>query len=190
MTLTGLQQLHPTDGKKERDAIIGELVEGMPEDRFWATFAQCFVCKAVTLRKDFATTHACGSRDRRGHPYTRPQPATPTPNQVDSQAWNVPFDMPSSPTSTEAMELDVFADAGYVFEAEAGLTGPSSSTTGTSAQTFPQDAEQPQAGLDNSPTQSDGIPLELDDGFELPSIAEIIAMRRRPAVEVANRDDA
>ncbi|TEB25443.1 hypothetical protein FA13DRAFT_1796523 [Coprinellus micaceus] len=103
-----LEKVHPDSAKEVKDSLVNELTEGMTEDRFWATFVQCLVCKTVTLRKHFAVNHVCGAK----------QDAT------WSEAPN-DYEGPSSPTSTEREETedhdyeppsdtDVFGDIEYV----------------------------------------------------------------------------
>lgn len=175
-----MEKLHPGDAKRAREALARQLTEGMPEQQFWATFAQCFVCKAVTLRKDFATSHGCKGRDHRGHPYAHRHPETPTPHSTGSISEDEDdvAEILSSPAPTDTDfddtdELDI-GGVEYVFlDRPAGSTIASALSAGT--QDVPQDATM---DGDNVSAQSDGVPSVLSSDIELPTIMELLRERR------------
>ncbi|TEB19267.1 hypothetical protein FA13DRAFT_1719021 [Coprinellus micaceus] len=59
----------PDVSKKEKDALLRSLTEGMGEDLFYGTFVQCFICKDIMLRPGMFGPHRCSSQKRKNrHP--------------------------------------------------------------------------------------------------------------------------
>ncbi|KAF6754695.1 hypothetical protein DFP72DRAFT_848092 [Ephemerocybe angulata] len=44
---------------EQNASLQNDLMMGVNEERFWALFVQCHLCKTVMLRKPFATLHSC-----------------------------------------------------------------------------------------------------------------------------------
>jgi hypothetical protein len=159
--VSGLERVHPGNTKKANEKLIKELSTGMPEDKFWDTFAQCFLCKVVTLRRNFATNHECktAGSSRRGlvQPYFPGDvPETPSP----SHALHIGGDM-SSPAPTELIDEendnDVFADVEYVL-----VEGEDSS----GMQSLPQDTAEE--------VDTDDVPPPLGSDADLPTVLDLL----------------
>ncbi|TEB34013.1 hypothetical protein FA13DRAFT_1789204 [Coprinellus micaceus] len=114
-----LERVHPNDAKRANEKLMREIAAGMSEDRFWSTFVQCFLCKTVTLRKNFATSHECktaSNRARLAQPsFPADEPETPSP--LGYHGWQLEDGL-SSPTPTEPVDFDeeddVFGEIEYV----------------------------------------------------------------------------
>ncbi|KAJ3526684.1 hypothetical protein NMY22_g10069 [Coprinellus aureogranulatus] len=159
-----LEQVHPDVAKKAQDSLMEEIGEGMTEQRFWATFVQCFLCKKVTLRKHFVVGHTCLAKNGRSHPYARHGFETSRTESEDSDDHNY---MVSSPAPTEIVETedeyDIFEDVEYVFVHQGGSADVSA--LGADNQTTLQEAT----------TEGDAdIPSVISSDVELPTIQEIM----------------
>lgn len=140
--------MNPETAKKKNDALMDELRGGMSERKFWATFVQCLICRAITLRKNFAIGHVCGDN-------SAVQPHASYPHSFDS-----PFGFPSSPTPTEVAEYDVFGEVDF-----------NVGDANFEADTFQGSPDSPDVVA-----SSDDIPSVLsDDSFQLPTLEEIMA---------------
>lgn len=161
-THTGLPKLDPEVAKATKDALMNELVGGMSEQRFWATFVQCLACKAVTLRKNFAIGHVCGGSRDRGHPYTRPN--SPTPYSTGFSGVS------SSPVPTEIIEHDVFGNVEYA---------PIGDLQGDLADAASEPAMVSEDAIADDSAADEVSSVLTDDSFVLPTVAEILASYRR-----------
>jgi hypothetical protein len=160
-----MEKIDPKVVEKTKDALMNDVAKGMSESRFWATFAQCLVCKAVTFRKNFALSHVCRRNDGRGHPYlTSDSPHASDLHRDVSPSGDL-SEFPSSPTPTELADYDVFG--GVDPFQTVSLEVDNSSAPDHIMVTDDNVAED---------DHSDGVPSELtDDDFELPTLAEIMA---------------
>ncbi|TEB22935.1 hypothetical protein FA13DRAFT_1798511 [Coprinellus micaceus] len=166
-----LEQVRPETAKKADERLVSELVAGMPEDRFWNTFVQCFLCKQVTLRKNFAISHECKTRTPSHgiHPYY-PADVPETPSPPASRGLG---SGDSSPAPTEIIDFDfeedVFGNVGHVPEAG---EGSSIAEVNLGSQPIPQDAAELEEEDD-----LDRVPSVLSSDIELPSLIEIMERR-------------
>ncbi|TEB20263.1 hypothetical protein FA13DRAFT_1801098 [Coprinellus micaceus] len=189
----GLEKVNPSISDKAKNALVNHLTGGMSEERFWATFAQCLVCKQVTLQKNFAFSHKCGAKAfRKVHPYSRNIPGTPSPPSSGSSRSVDSLLSGSSPAPTETAKFD--CDEGYGafgdLEFLGLLIGDELERSPTASLSFSRDAaaisegDTAGAGSDGyladdddevrADPESEGVPSELDDSFKLLSLIDII----------------
>ncbi|TEB28678.1 hypothetical protein FA13DRAFT_1711687 [Coprinellus micaceus] len=192
-----LEKIDPSVSEKARDALMNELLGGMSEERFWVTFAQCLVCKTVTLRKHFALNHTCAPKRLARGPYPRRDPDTPSPLPSSGSYSESPDPFRSSPAPTETLEFgcdegyDVLGDLefmgllpsiGDVPEASTfGPLVPQNSPEREAIRTASSDgylADDDEVVIDAEDVEDapeDGVPSEMEDSFEeLPTLTDIM----------------
>ncbi|TEB31574.1 hypothetical protein FA13DRAFT_1709534 [Coprinellus micaceus] len=112
--------------KKVNKELIRDLAKGITEERFWATFVQCLICKGIIFRETFGANHVCDieqPKRRRYSPYPTKQQGGPSSSKrpVPSRLQRTyAFSIRSSPTPTEPVQSGEHSpeDAGAVSEDE------------------------------------------------------------------------
>ncbi|KAJ3527999.1 hypothetical protein NMY22_g9571 [Coprinellus aureogranulatus] len=163
----GLQTVDPEETKAVKAALIVELMKGMTEERFWATFVQCFQCNKIMFRENFGLNHRCrlGREDPNGRSHLPNHPLRYSPYPTSRRFF------PSRRSHAVGMQLinQVYALLGDQPETRPLRSMPSARRSRGLAR-YPshssRSSRSESSAFDHFGSNSDFYPTEMDESSE------------------------